>query len=140
MADPLRCPVHGIPDCSPLLNGCPVIAWAHREMAGVSAERDELAARLSAVRTVARLALPTLRLALDEQQIYAPRDDAGETRAQAERVAWRVIKDWIAAQLAIVETQMVELDQVMLPYLHVDGDRTLYESYRDQELRAIGAS
>lgn len=29
------------------------------------------------------------------------------------------------------------LDQVMLPYLHVDGDRTLYQSYRDQELRAI---
>jgi hypothetical protein len=59
------------------------------------------------------------------------------SRQQAERVAWRVIKDWLAAQLAIVETQMVELDQVMLPYLHIDRDRTLYQQYQEHELLAI---
>lgn len=55
------------------------------------------------------------------------------SREQAERVAWRVIKDWLAAQLALVQTEMAALDQVMLPYLHVDGDRTLYAAYRDRE-------
>lgn len=55
------------------------------------------------------------------------------SREQAERVAWRVMKDWLAAQLALVESQMAGLDQVMLPYLHVDGSRTLYEAYRERE-------
>ena len=55
------------------------------------------------------------------------------SREHAERVAWRVIKDWLAAQLALVQTEMAAIDQVMLPYLHVDGDRTLYAAYRDRE-------
>lgn len=54
--------------------------------------------------------------------------------AQAERVAWRILKDWLEAQLALVRTTMAQLDQVMLPYLHTDdAGRTLYEAYRDRE-------
>lgn len=56
-----------------------------------------------------------------------------KSREQAERVAWRVVKDWLAAQLALVQTEMAALDQVMLPYLHVDGDRTLYAAYVERE-------
>lgn len=63
-----------------------------------------------------------------------------ETSEHAARVAWRVLKDWVEAQLAIIEAQMATIDQVMLPYLHVDGDRTLYDNYRDHELRALGAA
>lgn len=55
------------------------------------------------------------------------------SRDHAERVAWRVIKDWLAAQLALVQTEMAALDQVMLPYLHVDGERTMYAAYCDRE-------
>ena len=53
--------------------------------------------------------------------------------AQAERVAWRVVKDWLAAQLALVATKMAAVDQVLLPYLHVDADHTLYQAYRERE-------
>lgn len=59
--------------------------------------------------------------------------------AHAERVAWRVLKDWLAAQLAIIEAQMATLDQVMLPYLHVDGQKTLYAAYAEREQQAIAA-
>lgn len=52
-------------------------------------------------------------------------------RAQAERTAWRVAKAWLEAQLAIVEAGMVTLDQVMLPYLHVGPELTLYDAYRE---------
>lgn len=55
---------------------------------------------------------------------------------QAERTAWRVAKDWLAAQLAIIEAQMATLDQIMLPYLIVDSGpkrQTLYGRYRDHE-------
>lgn len=56
----------------------------------------------------------------------------------AERVAWRILKDWMEAQLAIIRTEMVTLDQVMLPYMHSDDGRTVFELYRDQQL-ALGA-
>ena len=38
------------------------------------------------------------------------------TTEQAARVAWRILKDWIEAQLAIIEAGMAELAQVFLPY------------------------
>lgn len=56
------------------------------------------------------------------------------TADHAHRVAWRILKDWIEAQMAIVATQMVTLDQVMLPYLRTDNGATIYERYRDQQL------
>lgn len=56
------------------------------------------------------------------------------TDVQAERVAWRILKDWVEAQLALIETRMVSLDQVMLPYMRDDSGRTVYEMYRDRQL------
>lgn len=48
-------------------------------------------------------------------------------KAHAERVAWRIIKDWLEAQLALIETEMVTLDQVMLPYMTTSDGGSLYE-------------
>jgi hypothetical protein len=56
------------------------------------------------------------------------------TPEHAERVAWRIVKDWLEAQLAIIKTEMVTLDQVMLPYMRGDNGATIYEIYRDQQL------
>jgi len=39
------------------------------------------------------------------------------------RVAWRVIRDWIMAQMALFETKMVTMPQIFLPYaVAKDGD------------------
>ena len=51
------------------------------------------------------------------------------TPEQGERVAWRIMKDWLEAQLAIVATEMVTLDQVMLPYMRTTDGGTFYEDY-----------
>lgn len=56
------------------------------------------------------------------------------TPEHAERVAWRIVKDWVEAQLAIIRTEMVTLDQVMLPYMRGDDGRTIYELYVDRQL------
>lgn len=59
---------------------------------------------------------------------------------QAERTAWRVAKIWLEAQLAIIEAQMANLDEVMLPYLVVDQGairKTLYNRYREAEESAL---
>ena len=53
---------------------------------------------------------------------------------QAERVAWRIVKDWLAAQLAILETEMVTVQQVFLPYFMDKQGRTLYEAYATGQL------
>jgi hypothetical protein len=52
-----------------------------------------------------------------------------DSQEQAERVAWRIVKDWLAAQLAILETEMVSVQQVFLPYFLDRQGRTLYEVY-----------
>lgn len=56
------------------------------------------------------------------------------TSEHAERVAWRILKDWIEAQLALLQTEMVTLDQVMLPYMRTSDGRTVYELYLDDQL------
>lgn len=61
-------------------------------------------------------------------------------RAQAERTAWRVMKDWIVAQVALVEAQMATLDEVMLPYLLTPSGDTVYAVYVANEQKAIGGS
>lgn len=53
-------------------------------------------------------------------------------RAQASRVAWRILKDWVDAQMAIIETEMVTIEQVFLPYMQVKDGKTLYEVMVDQ--------
>jgi hypothetical protein len=61
-----------------------------------------------------------------------------KTYAQAERIAWRILKDWLEAQVALIQTEMVALDQVLLPYMRVDEiGTTVYDQYRDQQL-ALG--
>jgi hypothetical protein len=55
-------------------------------------------------------------------------------REQAARVGWRIVRDWLAAQMAIVEAEMVTLDEVMLPYLTERDGRTLYQVMSDRQL------
>lgn len=50
-----------------------------------------------------------------------------EWREQAVRVAWRIVKDWVEAQLALIETRMVTTQQVFLPYAIMRDGRTLSE-------------
>ena len=54
-----------------------------------------------------------------------------QTRAHAERVAWRIAKDWLEAQIALIDASMATLDQVMLPYLQVESG-SLYELVQER--------
>lgn len=50
-----------------------------------------------------------------------------KTYEQASRVSWRILKDWIEAQFAIVEAEMVDMAEVFLPYAQNESGQTLYE-------------
>ena len=54
---------------------------------------------------------------------------------QALRVSWRIILYWIKAQMAILETEMVKIEQVFLPYMTMQDGRTLYEKMLDSRFQ-----
>lgn len=49
-----------------------------------------------------------------------------KTKEQAIKVGWRILKDWIEAQMALVETEMVEVSEVFMPYMITRGGDRLY--------------
>lgn len=57
--------------------------------------------------------------------------------AQARRVAWRQILRWIQAQLALVDTEMVQIQEIFMPYLRMDTGETLYEKLEETKFKMI---
>lgn len=61
------------------------------------------------------------------------------TMEQAGRVAWRIIKDWIEAQLAIVETEQAEMAEVFLPYMQDERTgKTAYQLLYESKFKLLG--
>jgi hypothetical protein len=52
------------------------------------------------------------------------------TELQAARVAWRIVKDWLEAQCAMMQAGLVDVEQVFLPYAQAADGSTLYEQLR----------
>jgi hypothetical protein len=80
----------------------------------------------------------TFRLPANTQRIYqviarnrliTPRM---RTKEQAARVAWRIVKDWLQAQLAMIEADLVDLEQVFLPYAQNAAGQTVYDVMKSQ--------
>ena len=54
------------------------------------------------------------------------------TLEHARNVAWRNIKDWLLAQMALVKAEQADIPQVFLPYAYSDKlDRTFYELVKE---------
>jgi hypothetical protein len=62
------------------------------------------------------------------------------TREQAQRVGWRIVKDWTEAQVSIIVSGMATVDEVFLPYMLAPSGRTVYEVYRERQLALPPAS
>lgn len=58
---------------------------------------------------------------------------------QAENIAWRNVKDWIAAQVALVETEQATMDELFLPMMTGRKGETLYEAFQSGQLLLGGA-
>ena len=55
-------------------------------------------------------------------------------KGQAERTAWRNVRDWIMAQMAIIEAGQVNMEEVFFPYLTDGKGRTVYQIYKSGQL------
>jgi hypothetical protein len=56
------------------------------------------------------------------------------------RVAWRNIRDWVMAQLALYETEIVEMPQVFLPFVTDAKGQTLYEHVQAKQRFLLGGT
>lgn len=61
-----------------------------------------------------------------------------DTREQAERVAWRILKDWIEAQMALLDIEMVRFEEIFLPYIEIPGGQTIYERLEEKQFLLKG--
>lgn len=56
-------------------------------------------------------------------------------REQAARTAWRTIKDWVDAQMALVEVEMVKVEEIFLPYVYSqEFGQTLFEAIESHKV------
>lgn len=57
-----------------------------------------------------------------------------QNKEQAVRTAWRILKTWIEAQMAIIDAEIVTPAQVFLPYAITKTGNTLYEEIEGMNL------
>lgn len=54
-------------------------------------------------------------------------------KQQAYRTAWANIRDWLAAQMALVETEMVQMEEIFLPYLLTPTGESLFFAMQERQ-------
>ncbi len=81
------------------------------------------------------------------QKVITDKYEAGDRRLgprhttfeHAARVAWRILRDWIEAQLAMVKLDLISIDEMFFPQL-VAGERgeTVYQLFEGRRLLGPG--
>lgn len=56
---------------------------------------------------------------------------------KAERVAWRIVKDWVEAQIALIESGQAQPAQVFLPYAIDNTNRTMFEVFLESKTKML---
>ena len=55
-------------------------------------------------------------------------------REQALKTSWANIRDWVLAQMALIDSQVVKTEEVFFPYLLEEGGQTAYERFEQRQL------
>lgn len=79
------------------------------------------------------------KLPMEEDKIYEvfrQQHNQGEIpkryvdRKQAKRTGWRIIKDWVDSQMALVKIHLVKFEEVFLPYMYDEKrNETLFQKF-----------
>ena len=61
----------------------------------------------------------------------------GATPERARMVAWRINLEWVKVQMALLESEMVTLEQIFLPYMLVSHNTTMYQLMEAKGFKAL---
>lgn len=70
---------------------------------------------------------------LQQEKKNSPRSGIKATREQAERVAWRILKSWTEAQMALLDINMAKTEEIFMPYIVDQTGQTLFEKLEQQK-------
>ena len=90
----------------------------------------KLPVNIEAVRQILKSEKKSKKINLSKQQI--------EDVQTAQRIAWRIMKDWIDAQMALIDISMVKLEQVFLPYaFDFNKNQSLYDAVKERKFAGM---
>lgn len=70
---------------------------------------------------------------LKKEKRQNPKKQIKDTRQQAERVAWRILKDWVEAQMALLDIEMVRFEEIFLPYIETSNGQTIFQKLEEKQ-------
>ncbi len=109
-----------------------VKAISFRMKVGIAQVHFALPANIEGVHGVLRKQAPYSNYKQCSQDQYFRKQ-----RLQAEKIAWRIVKDWVEAQMAMIESGQAEVAQVFLPYAQQGDGRTMYELFIEGHQRQL---
>jgi hypothetical protein len=75
---------------------------------------------------------------VDDKKLPRKYAEGEWARKQAARTGWRNLQDWIKAQLALLETGMVRMEQIFLPYmLNLKEGKTMFELFEERNFKML---
>lgn len=83
--------------------------------------------------------LLTIRLPAKFDKVKAIFDEQGirYKPEQPYRTAWATIRDWVDVQMALIDWEMVKIEEVFLPYA-MHGGQTFFEAFENKNLLLEG--
>lgn len=75
-----------------------------------------------------------IRKAVNERKLSKKYSYEPLLSIQGERVAWRIIKDWIDSQLSLLEINFADAIEILLPYaFDVIENKTMYQKFIEKK-------
>ena len=69
---------------------------------------------------------------VDRMEELLKKQGVKHDRETAERVTWRNIKDWVDAQMALIEVELINIDEAFFAYMIDGSGKSLYESLTER--------
>jgi hypothetical protein len=66
-------------------------------------------------------------------------DYEASVRHRSKWVAWRILKDWVAAQMALIESNQAEAAQVFMPYAQDGKGQTMFQVWVENNQKRLTA-
>ena len=83
--------------------------------------------------------IPAIEKVLVRQASKGEIPRSGATPERARMIAWRINLEWVKVQMALIESEMVTLEQIFLPYMLVADGRTVYQMLETQRFKMLPA-